>query len=91
MPEKAISFFQTNMGHLFTLAVLLVSGGISYGTLNATVAAQATATANALARIEATQAFTSSKVAEIHDKQIRDQVETEMRLKALEAKINQIH
>ena len=91
MPEKAISFFQTNIGHFFTLAVLLVTGGISWGTINATVAANATATAASLARIEATQSITSGKVAEIHDQQLRNQVETEMRLKALEAKINQIH
>ena len=91
MAEKAISFFQTNVGHFFTLAVLLVTGGISWGTINATVAANATATAASLARIEATQSITSGKVAEIHDQQLRNQVETEMRLKALEAKINQIH
>lgn len=69
----------------------MVGGGVSWGTINATVAANATATAASLARIEATQTITSAKVAEIHDKQIRDQVETEMRLKALEGKINQIH
>ena len=91
MAEKAISFFQTNVGHFFTLAVLLVTGGISWGTINATVASNATATAASLARIEATQSITSGKVAEIHDQQLRNQVETEMRLKALEAKINQIH
>ena len=91
MPEKAISFFQTNAGHFFTLAVLLITGGVSWGTISATVAANATATAASLARIEATQSITSGKVAEIHDQQLRNQVETEMRLKALEAKINQIH
>ena len=91
MPEKAISFFQTNAGHFFTLSVLLVTGGISWGTINATVSANASATAASLARIEATQTITSGKVAEIHDKQIRDQVEFELRLKALEKKIGEIH
>ena len=91
MAEKAISFFQTNIGHFFTLAVLLVTGGISWGTINATVAANATATAASLARIEAAQSITSGKVAEIHDQQIRNQVETEMRLKALERKLGEIH
>lgn len=78
---------QINLGHILTIVIFIIGGVLQYSNTQATVTNLVIEASKTELRVEKHMDRIDESLKTVHDKQMEDEVKTDMRLRAIERKL----